>query len=243
MRLARVSSVLRYAGMPAILRRGPYPITSVVFFGHHRARKTNRKEPSVRRSRGTIRIRPEIRAYMAKIDRYRAGRDPIRVMRAAPARLARAVRGLSPSQLRRRPTRGKWSIEEILGHLLDTEVVYGYRMRMALAQSGEPIQAYDQGRWTEVFHKRRVGVAKLLLRIRLLRGVNLELVIGVPRTWWSRYGMHSERGKETVRRTLELIAGHDDNHLDQIMAIRRRFGWTGRTRRARRPRARRRAAA
>jgi len=68
-------------------------------------------------------------------------------------------------------------------------------------------------------------------------------VTGVPRSWWTRYGMHSERGKETVRRTLELIAGHDLNHLDQIMAIRKKYGWTGRARRAPRPRARRRAAA
>jgi hypothetical protein len=197
----------------------------------------------VKRSRRTIRIAPEIRAYIAKIDRYRGGRDPIRVMRAAPARLERAVRGLSAAQLRRRPARGKWSIEEIVGHLLDTEVVYGYRMRMALAQPGVPIQGYDQARWTEVFRGRRGGVAKLLTRIRLLREVNLDLVRGVPRTWWSRYGMHSERGHESVRRTLELIAGHDDNHLAQIMAIRTGFGWTGKKRRARRPRARRRAAA
>jgi hypothetical protein len=197
----------------------------------------------VERSRSSIRITPEIRAYIAKIDRYRDGDDPLRIMRAAPAKLERAVRGLSAARLRRRPARGKWSIEEIVGHLLDTEVVYGYRMRMALAQAGSPIQAYDQARWTEVFRGRRGGVPKLLARIRLLREVNLALVTGVPRAWWSRYGMHSERGKETVRRTLELVAGHDRNHLDQIRAIRKRFGWTATARRARRPRARRRAAA
>lgn len=195
------------------------------------------------RSLGTIRITPEVREYIRKIDRYRAGDDPIRVMRAAPGALERAVRGLTQSQLRRRPARGKWSVAEILGHLLDTEVVYGYRIRMALAQSGRPIQAYDQALWAETFRGRRAAPAKLLLQIRLLRQVNLEMVTGVPRAWWSRYGMHSERGKETVRRTLELVAGHDRNHLDQIKAIRERFGWTGRPRRARRPPARRRAAA
>jgi hypothetical protein len=184
-----------------------------------------------------------VRAYIEKIDRYRGRRDPLRVMRAAPARLERAVSGLSRARLLRRPAPGKWSIAEIVGHLLDTEVVYGYRIRMALAQPGLPIQAYDQARWAEVFRGRRGSVPVLLARIRALREVNLALVTGVPRTWWSRYGLHSERGKESVRRTLELVAGHDRNHLDQIMAIRKRFGWTTRARRARRPRARRRAAA
>jgi hypothetical protein len=164
-------------------------------------------------------------------------------MRAAPARLTRAVRGLTRAQLNRRPAPGKWSIAEILGHLLDTEIVYGYRYRMAVGQSGIPIQAYDQDRWCEVFRGSREGAPRLLRQIRVLREVNLDFVTGVPRTWWTRYGVHSERGRETVRRTLELIAGHDLNHLDQIMAIRKRFGWKAPASRAPRPRARRRAAA
>jgi len=197
----------------------------------------------VERSPRGIRVSPEVKAYIRKIDRYRARRDPIRIMRAAPGKLERAVRGLKPAQWNRRPSRGKWAIAEIVGHLLDTEVVYGYRYRMALGQSGMPIQGYDQAGWSEVFRGKRGSVPRLLAQIRLLRQVNLDLVTGVPRRWWSRYGMHSERGRETVRRTLELIAGHDLNHLDQIMAIRKRFGWTATRRPARRPRARRRAAA
>ncbi|HYJ33150.1 MAG TPA: DinB family protein [Candidatus Binatia bacterium] len=195
------------------------------------------------RSQRRIRITPEIVAYVRKTEAYRAGRDPIRLMRGHAGRLERAVGGLTTAQLRRRPAPGKWSIADILGHLLDTEVVYGYRYRMALCESGSPIQGYDQAGWAKTFRGRRVSTAALLRRIRQLREVNLELVTGVPRSWWTRYGMHSERGKETVRRTLELIAGHDLNHLDQIMAIRKKYGWTVRAPRALRPRARRRAAA
>jgi len=33
---------------------------------------------------------------------------------------------------------------------------------------------------------------------------------------WVFYGMHSERGKETVKRVTEMLAGHDINHLTQI---------------------------
>lgn len=199
----------------------------------------------MKRSPRRIRITPEIVAYTRKIDAYRAGRDPIGIMRGHAGRVERAVRGLTAAKLRRRPARGKWSVADILGHLVDTEVVYGYRYRMALANPGAPIQAYDQAAWSEVFRGRRASAATLLRQIRLLREVNLQLVLGVPRSWWDRYGMHSERGKETVRRTLELIAGHDLNHLDQIMAIRKKFGWTsaGGPRRARRPPKPRRAAA
>lgn len=171
------------------------------------------------------RIRPEFRAYMKKIDRYRAGRAPIPLMKTASAKLERAVRGLDRRQLRKKPARGKWSIADILGHLVDTEIVYGYRYRMALAQPGMPIQAYDEPAWASAFTYRTRDVKKLLRQIRTLRQVNLDLVTSVPRPWWKRYGHHSERGRETVHRTLELIAGHDLNHLDQIKAIRKKYGW------------------
>ena len=52
-----------------------------------------------------------------------------------------------------------------------------------------------------------------------------EAQLSMPRKTWERYGWHNERGHESVRRTLELIAGHDLNHLDQILAIKKKYGW------------------
>ncbi|MGE5176776.1 MAG: DinB family protein [Hyphomicrobiales bacterium] len=168
---------------------------------------------------------PETRAYIRKTEAYRAGRAPLSIMKGHAARLERAIRGLSGAQLRRRPAKGKWSIAEILGHLVDTEIVYGYRYRMELAQPGSPIPGYDQAGWAATFTRRRREPKKMIEQIRALRAVNLDLVTSVPRSWWKRYGWHSERGRESVQRTLELIAGHDLNHLDQIRAIRKKYGW------------------
>ena len=173
----------------------------------------------------TGRLDPEIVAYVRKIDAYRAGRDPIRLMKTGPAKVARAIRGLTPAQMRKRPAKGKWCIAEILGHLVDTEVVYGYRYRLALSQPGVPIPGYDQAAWAASLRHHRRNPSRLMEQIQTLRKINLDLVQSMPRKSWERYGRHSERGKESVRRTLELIAGHDLNHLDQILAIRRKYGW------------------
>lgn len=171
-------------------------------------------------------VAPEYRAYMRKIDGFRAGRDPVKLMKVAPGKFARAVAGLSPGQMRRRPARGKWSIIEILGHLSDTEVVYGYRYRLCLGQPGSPLLGYDQALWVkELRHQSRGNARRLLERIRVAREGTLEMLAQVPRKNWKRYGLHSERGRESVRRTMELIAGHDLNHLSQIQAIRRKYGW------------------
>lgn len=178
------------------------------------------------RPSGRFVLSPDIRAYIAKTERYRAGRPALTIMKGHAARLERAIRGLTTRQMLQKPAKGKWSIAEILGHLVDTEIVYGYRYRMALGQPGMPIQGYDQAGWAATFTRRRRDPKRMLEQIRAVRAVNLDLVTSVPRPWWEkRYGMHSERGRETVRQTLNLIAGHDLNHLDQIRAIRKKYGW------------------
>jgi hypothetical protein len=45
------------------------------------------------------------------------------------------------------------------------------------------------------------------------------LLKSVPRKLWENYGMHSERGKESVSRVVSMVAGHDLNHLRQIESI------------------------
>ena len=74
---------------------------------------------------------------------------------------------------------------------------------MAVGQSGVPIQGYDQDAWCAEFRGSRQAVPRLLRQIRALREVNLDFVTGLPRALWSRYGMHSERGHESVRRTMD----------------------------------------
>lgn len=170
-------------------------------------------------------VQDQFKQYMRRMKSYVGRQNPLRMQAQMPAQLARAVRGLRPGQLKRRPRPGKWSIQEIAAHLADTELVYGFRMRMMLAQPGCSIQAYDQDLWANHLGYARQPIRKLLERVRVLREDNLRLLKGVPRPWWNRYGMHSERGRESVRRTVVLIAGHDVNHLRQIQAIRQQFGW------------------
>jgi hypothetical protein len=172
-----------------------------------------------------VRVTNEFKRYIARMQSYIGGRDPVKLMAAQPARLERAVRGLSRAQLNRQPRPGKWSIQEIVAHLADTELVYGWRLRMMLAQPGLPIQPTDQDLWAKRLGYQRQPTSKLLKQLRVLRESNVRLLRWAPRKWWSRYGVHLQRGKENVTRTVEMWAGHDVNHLNQISAIRRQFGW------------------
>ncbi|HEY1271766.1 MAG TPA: DinB family protein, partial [Terriglobales bacterium] len=64
-----------------------------------------------------------------------------------PKKLATAVSGLSPKVLHYKPSPEKWCIQEIVGHLADVEIVYGYRMRQMIADKNPVLAPIDQDDW------------------------------------------------------------------------------------------------
>jgi hypothetical protein len=155
--------------------------------------------------------------YTERILGYLEGRDPMAVLAATPRQLARLIDGVSRKRLARRPAPDRWSVTEILAHLADAEVVYGVRIRFIIAASGTPIQATDQDEWSRVFEYAKQDPAHSLEALRVARAQLVRLLKRLPRdSWESWYGMHSERGRETVTRVVELLGGHDLNHMKQI---------------------------
>lgn len=154
--------------------------------------------------------------YIARILGNLGAKNALAVQRATPGKLARAIRSLKPAQLRKRPDPEKWSIAEIIAHLRDAEIVVGFRMRMAIAQSGNVLQAFDQDLWAESCGYAREDAGKALREFQAFRESNHRLLKSIPKASWENFGMHAERGKETVAHMTRMIAGHDVNHLRQV---------------------------
>jgi len=53
----------------------------------------------------------------------------------------------------------------------------------------------------------------------VLRENNLAMLRALPRELWENYGMHAERGKETIAHLARMFAGHDTNHILQVEAV------------------------
>jgi hypothetical protein len=147
------------------------------------------------------------------------GKEPLEAQRETAKTLARLIQPLGSGQLSRRPEPGKWSITEILAHLVDTEIVVSWRMRMVIGQSGVPIQAVDQDVWAQTFDYPRHDPQVSLETFRVLRENNLRMLRALPQHLWENYGMHSDRGKETLADIVRMYAGHDLNHLAQVEKI------------------------
>lgn len=162
--------------------------------------------------------------YVKRILGYVKGQNPIKIQKRTARNLEKLIRPLSKKRMKRRPAPGTWSIAEILAHLADVEIVASWRMRLILGNNGTPIQGFDQDVWAKTFDYSRLSPKQSLKVFRVLRENNLSLLESVPRNLWNNYGMHSERGKETIAHLVRLFAGHDLNHLQQIKKLRKARG-------------------
>jgi hypothetical protein len=168
---------------------------------------------------------PELRAQYAKaVLGLVADRDPIDILRDTPGAVARAVGALTPQQLKTPEAPGKWSIAGVLRHLADTDVVWGWRMRLILAQDRPTITGFDQDQWADRLDYANADPNESLEVFVVLRRDNLRLIEHATAEDLQRVGVHAERGEESAGYLVRLYAGHDLAHLAQIERISKSIG-------------------
>lgn len=157
--------------------------------------------------------------YTKRLLGYQKGKRPVSVLASTPRKIGNLLRGARAKKLKTRPGEDRWSVGEILAHMADAEITFGFRVRAALGSNGTRIQAINQDVWATNFRYDQQDPRASFESYRALREHNLRLLRLLPKGMWSYYGMHEERGKETIARMAEMIAGHDLNHLMQIERI------------------------
>jgi hypothetical protein len=158
--------------------------------------------------------------YAERIRGYLGGKDPLQSMQETGSALPSLLQNIPEAIATRRPSADKWSISEIVAHLSDTELAAGFRFRaIAGGDDGVPLAGYDQNRWAEAANYRASKLQESVRSFLAIREMNLRFLKGLPESAWSKYGIHSERGRETLGELVELVAGHDLNHIAQIKRI------------------------
>ena len=157
--------------------------------------------------------------YTERILSYIEDNEPLTAQAATAEKLAQLIKGVSTSELRRRPAPEKWSVSEIIAHLADGEMVVGFRMRFILGSPGSPVVACDADRWVTSGHYDKRDPQKSVELFRALREANLALLECLTPEQWEQCGIHSERGQESIEDIVRMYAGHDVNHLRQIEDI------------------------
>ena len=157
--------------------------------------------------------------YTQRIVGYMEGKTPLAVQASTAKKIDRLIKGVSAAKLKKRPAPDKWSVNEILAHIAEAEMVGGFRMRLILGAPGTPVAAFDQDSWVTSGHYDKRDPRKSLELFRSVREANLALLKSLTPEQWKHYGMHSERGQESIEHIVRMFAGHDLNHFQQIERI------------------------
>jgi uncharacterized damage-inducible protein DinB len=160
-------------------------------------------------------------AYTSAVLDLLGDTQPTSVLTETPAALKRAIAGLSDAQLVQPESHGKWSIRHVLQHLADSELVWGWRLRLVLAQDRPGLTGYDQDAWAARLHYETARADDAVSDFSVLRRSNLRLLAQTADSDLDRVGIHAERGEESIRHMMRLYAGHDLLHLRQIERIRK----------------------
>ena len=135
----------------------------------------------------------------------------------SPKEIATAVSGLSEQVLRYKPSPDKWCVLEILGHLADAEIVYGYRLRQMLADIEPVIAPIDQDAWAGNLNYLNSPPMELVAFYALTRHHNLRLLRTLKASDLLKSAFHPEMQREmTVADLVQRMGGHGAAHLQQI---------------------------
>ena len=164
----------------------------------------------------------EADAYVHAVLELLEDRDPDHVLSTTSNAIREAITGMSDEALSEPEESGKWSVRQVLRHLADSEIVWGYRLRLVLAQDRPRLTGYDQDAWADRLGYSDAPVADSLDEFAMTRAGNLRLLERASPRDLRRVGLHDERGEESVEHMIRLYAGHDLLHLAQIERIKRR---------------------
>jgi hypothetical protein len=155
-------------------------------------------------------------SYRRNLLNLLGNQNPLDALSKTAAALAGIIREHPASVLRARPFAGKWTPNEIIGHLVDGEWVYGYRLRLIVCEDCPTVLGTQQDAWVARQRHNEREPSELVEIFRTLREFNLAVWRRTTAAELERTGSHNERGPESLAVMLRMMAGHDLSHLAQI---------------------------
>jgi len=148
--------------------------------------------------------------------------DVLAILASTPGKLKREIASMSLKEMKTRPARGKWSVQEILAHLDDVEEI-GMRSRVA-AMLDTPhalLPSFDQEKRAEEMKYSRRDPLRSLASLARQRNANLKWLRKLKPAQLKRRGIHQKVGELSVGELVTEWAFHDLSHLRQVLEIKR----------------------
>ena len=162
---------------------------------------------------------PEFNPYYQKYINL-VGDDALAALRAGGASTPRLLSGVSEPQAMFRYAPGKWSVKEVLGHIIDGERVFSYRALRIAREDTTPMPGYDENPWVTAGRFDRRTLPELLTEYVAVRAATVALMSTFEEEDLVRMGTANEQ-PVSVRALAHIIAGHELHHVG---LLRERYG-------------------
>jgi len=143
-------------------------------------------------------------------------------------KLAKAIEGLSQQDLLWVPAKeagiGLWSIQQIVIHLMDSDLIWAARMKRIIAEDHPVILGYDETKFAASLFYELQDAAKAVQILDLNRRQFAKALRKLPDSAFQRTGEHNERGPITLEQSVRAMVEHLDHHVKFIRLKREKLG-------------------
>ncbi len=159
--------------------------------------------------------RPEAGEYAPYYEKYVAqvpGGDIIETLERQSADTLSLLRSLNEEQGASRYESGKWSVKEVVGHIIDCERVFAYRALRFARDDRTPLSGFDQDDFARAAGFDSRALPSLAGEYESVRAATLTLQPSLDAEAWRRRGTANDN-EVTVRALAHIIAGHELHHV------------------------------
>jgi hypothetical protein len=164
--------------------------------------------------------RPSAEEYAPYYEKYvslvPAG-DVVETLERQGAETLALLRGLSEEQAASRYEPGKWSVKEVVGHIIDGERIFAYRALRFARGDRTPLPGFEQDDYVSGGDFDARTLSDLTDEFGHVRRATLALLRPLGEAEWRRTGTASDN-EVSVRALAHIIAGHELHHLNVLRA-------------------------
>jgi hypothetical protein len=125
------------------------------------------------------------------------------------------LRTVSAQDSLKRYQPGKWSLREVVGHVVDTERIFSYRALRFARNDATPLPGFEQDHYIPPARFDLRPWPDLLSEFEALRSATLWLFRGFDPEAWQRRGTASDH-PISVRAIAYIVAGHERHHMHMV---------------------------
>ena len=154
---------------------------------------------------------PYFQSYIDQVNEA----DILPVLRSQMDDLDVLLDRVDPEKETYRYAEGKWSVREIVGHLIDGERVFGYRAYCIARGEQQSLPGFDQDEYMLTAPYHHIELEDLLSELRLIRLGNIAMFRTLDEASWNRVGT-ANANQISVRAIAFVMAGHVRHHMNVL---------------------------